>query len=476
MIDDDPLVSVVVRRAMEGIEHRLFTAADGRTGVEQVEAKRPDLVVLDNILPDGLGVEALTKIHELAPSVPILFVTARGSGGTAIEAMKLSAFDYLPKPLEPAKLRAQIDRALTLRKLVESKSHDDEPLPPSGSDATMAGDPQNSLVGECAPMQVVFKAIGKVATQDVAVLVRGEHGSGKESVAREIHRHSQRSEGPLIKLYCRGWDDARLSAELFGEKNGRPGRIADAEGGTLVLQEVGSLSAPMQARLLQAVRDGVYEPAGETTEHQVACRFIAITSEDLESKTRAGEFRSDLYYALSSFVIELPALRQRRGDLPLLIEHTLRKLHAITNTYGIDEPRVSEEVMRALCNHLWPGNLDELESVLKRSLVEQKGNLLLATELFPDTAETVVSTTTDAANSRDATNWQAFVDLRVEGGADTIHAEAVAEAEQKVFKRVLRHTRGNQAQAARMLGITRASLRKKLRMYGMAPRPTDELS
>ena len=476
MIDDDPLVSVVVRRAMEGIEHRLFTAADGRTGIEEVSARQPDLVVLDNILPDGLGVEALTKIHELAPRVPILFVTARGSGGTAIEAMKLSAFDYLPKPLEPAKLRAQIDRALTLRQLVQTEPDEAPSDPFAPETAAIPGDASNTLVGECAPMQAVFKAIGKVATQDVAVLVRGEHGAGKESVAREIHRHSHRADGPLIKLYCRGWDDARLSEELFGERQGRPGRIAEAEGGTLVLQEVGSLSAPMQARLLQAVRDGVYTPTGESNEHQTGCRFIAITSEDIESKTRAGEFRSDLYYALSSFVIELPPLRQRRGDLPLLVDHTLRKLSTIAKAYGVEHARVSDEVMRALCNHLWPGNLDELESVLKRSLVEQKGNLLLASELFPDTAESVVTAPANDASPLDGTDWRTFVDLRLEAGADTIHAEAVAEAEQKVFKRVLRHTRGNQAQAARLLGITRASLRKKLRMYGMAPRPTDDLS
>ena len=225
VIDDDPLVSVVVRRALDGVDHRLHTALTGADGVREVAARSPDLIVLDNILPDGLGVDVLGRIHELAPGVPVLFVTARGSGSTAIEAMKLSAFDYLPKPLEPAKLRSQIHRALSLRRLLT------EDTEASNVGAAVAfqnafakeGEPTpDALVGECPPMQAVFKAIGKVATQEVAVLLRGEHGTGKEAIAREIHRHSHRADKPFMKLHCPGLDEQRLEAELFGSP-GSPG-------------------------------------------------------------------------------------------------------------------------------------------------------------------------------------------------------------------------------------------------------------
>lgn len=468
MIDDDPLVSVQVRKSLEGLDHRLYTASDSQTGLSEIVARRPDLVVLDNVLPDGLGVETLAKIHELAPEVPILFITARGSGGTAIEAMKLSAFDYLPKPIEPPKLRGVIDRALAMRELART---DTEQPSSSGPNEPVTGE---LLVGECPAMQAVFKAIGKVAMQDVAVLIRGEHGAGKETVAHEIHRHSRRADQALVKLHCRGLDEQRLEAELFGQGDTGGGRIEQAAGGTLILQEVAGLSLPLQAKLLRAVRDGQYEPAGGAEERPVRCRFIAISTEDLESLSRSGAFRSDLFYALSSFVITLPPLRQRHGDLPLLIQRSLQKLQPIAESYGVRWPRISDDAMKALSKHVWPGNIDELESVLKRALVEQKGNILLKNELFGPESGSVVPITKGGPQAKYLTDWSAFAELRIDAGADTLHADATAEMEQKLFSRVLRHTQGNQARAARILGITRASLRKKLRAYGMAPKPTED--
>ena len=479
VIDDDPLVSVVVRRALEGMPHRLFTAADGETGVREVESRRPDLVILDNVLPDRLGMGALNEIHGLAPTVPILFITARGSGGAAIEAMKLCAFDYLPKPLDPPKLRVQIDRALSLRRMLQNG--DSAAAGPAVAQTPGPNVPSEpaELIGDCPAMQAVFKAIGKVALQDIAVLVRGENGTGKESVAREIHGHSHRSAGPLVKLHCRGLDERRLDEELFGhsDANGRPsaaGRIGEAAGGTLVLQEVGDIPLQLQAKLLAAIRDGYYE-AGSGQRTRFDCRVLAITTEDLEAQSREGRFRSDLYYTLSSFVITLPPVRQRHGDLRLLVEHALGKLQPIAAAFGVDRPQVSEEAMQALASHLWPGNIDELESVLKRALIEQKGNILLPGELIQAvTGSSAVPTSTRNGSSRFTTDWAAFAEMRIEAGADTLHADAIAETERKLFTRVLRHTRGNQAQAARILGITRASLRKKLRIYGMVAKPREE--
>lgn len=480
VIDDDPLVSVIIRRSLQGIVHRLHSAPDIKEGLAEIASRQPDLIVLDNILPDGLGVEALPKIHAMMPDAPILFITAKGSGGTAIEAMRLGAFDYLTKPLEAGVLRSQIDRAISLQKL--SRSIDESSTDGLATSVSESVNPlhEDTLIGQCQAMQTVFKSIGKVAEKEVAILIRGEHGTGKESVAREIHRHGNRSETSLLKIHCRGYDEERLAEELFGRaatssENLIKGAIAEAAGGTLVLQEVGSLPLPLQAKLLRAVRDGFYEPQGSKQEKKVECRFIAITSDDLESKSRASEFRSDLYYALSSYVIALPPLRQRHGDLALLIKHRLKKLLPLAKSYGVSNPHISSEAMQTLCNHVWPGNIDELESVLKRALIEQKGNILLASDLLHSiTGEQVVPANHLTESSKYSTDWAGFTQLRIDSETDTLHADAVADTERKIFECVLRHTSGNQAHAARILGITRASLRKKLRIYGMVAKPIQE--
>ncbi|TWT31086.1 Nitrogen assimilation regulatory protein [Posidoniimonas corsicana] len=475
VIDDDPLISVVVRRALEGINHRMRTALDGKLGLDAISTEQPDVIVLDNVLPDGLGVEVLEQIHQLAPNVPVLFVTARGSGSTAIEAMKLCAFDYLPKPLDPPKLKSQIRRALSLRQLIQS----DPTLSHSG-DARSADAPteppptSDALVGECPAMQSVFKAIGKVASQNVAVLLRGEHGTGKEAIAREIHFHSQRKTGPLVKIHCPAFEERQLELEIFGTES-QPGKIEEAAGGTLVLQEIGGLGLSLQSKLLPLFRDGAYLPVGGAAPRRADCRVISITGEPLEARVRSGDFRSDLYYTLGAFVITLPPLRQRRGDLPLLIAHSLNKLRPIYKEFGVEQPRVSEAAMQSLCSHVWPGNIDELESVLKRALVEQKGHILLAADLRDVlSGDPVVQPSEESDDGQYTTDWVSFAQLRIDGGTDTLHADAIEEAERKLFARVLSHTGGNQAHAARLLGITRASLRKKLRMYSMAPKPSGD--
>ena len=468
VIDDDPLVSVVVRRAMDGISHRLSTALDASSGMSELEKKQPDLVVLDNVLPDGMGIEVLNKIHELLPNVPVLFVTARGSGSTAIEAMKQCAFDYLPKPLDPSKLRAQISRALALSSLLQ-EGNSESALSKDDTATSNASDP---LVGECVAMQNVFKAVGKVAQLDVPVLIRGEHGTGKESIAKEIHRHSQRSDGPFTKIACAGLNEANLEKQLFGESlsDGSyvPGAIDRASSGTLFIEEISQLPLALQANLITALRDEVFYPVNSETSKPLPCRVIGTTSSDLEALVRHGDFRSDLFYTMTAFIVTLPALRQRHGDIPLLINDSLKKLKHIAQGFGIQETVLSEEAKRVLCKHTWPGNIDELESVLKRALVEQKGHILEASDIQKALSEdAVVTSSLDSEVSKHVTDWATFAKLRIDGDTDTLHSDATEEMERKLFANVLTHTAGNQTRAAKILGITRASLRKKLRLYGM---------
>lgn len=469
VIDDDPLVTVVVRRAMEGMPCTLHSEGDAQGGLDAIPRRRPDLIVLDNLLPDAKGVDILPRVHELAPAVPVLFVTASGSGSTAIEAMKLSAFDYLPKPLDPRTLRGQVRRALEQRDL---ERESDDRLISAGLSAAPEPLP-DSLVGECRAMQSVFKAVGRVAPQDVAVLICGEHGTGKEAIAREIHKHSGFANGPVVKLQCLGATEGRsLEEDLFGMA-GAPGLLEAAAGGSLLLKEVTQLPLSTQGKLLQVLRDGAFRRAGESALRPVECRVIAISSTPLDSYVSRGVFRSDLYYALGSFVITLPPLRQRRSDLPLLVAHLLESLKPITQRFGVTRPRVSADAMEALCEHLWPGNIDELEAVLKRALVEQKGHILMAADLRETLGTAAPAAPSDTDGRHFVTDWTAFSQFRMEGGSDTLHADAVEEMERKLFARVLIHTEGNQAQAARILGITRASLRKRLRQYHMSAKQPD---
>ena len=328
------------------------------------------------------------------------------------------------------------------------------------------------LVGETPPMQEVFKAIGKSAGLNIPVLIRGENGTGKESVARAIHDHSAFSAGPFIKLHCPAFDEPRFEAELFGihdarGHNSQIGKIQLAAEGTLMLQEIGNLPLSMQTKILQAVREGVFDPIGSETSMPVRCRVLMTSSQDLERRAREGHMRADLYYLLSAFVIALPPLRQRRDDLPLLIDHLLKHSDSQGSGDPTDTPQVSQEALERLCKHTWPGNIDELYSALKRSLIDAKGNTILADTLNESlTREPVLEESRDRENGS-RTDWSTFVDLRVDAGVSDLYSDALSEMERRLLPRILQHTSGNQAQAAKILGITRTSLRKKLRQLNI---------
>lgn len=464
VIDDDPMALLIVEKAADQLGAKVAAASTARSGLELVRRLRPQVVVLDNYLPDALGIEVLRQLREIDADALVVFITARGTGATAIEAMKLRAFDYLPKPIDPAKLRMQLERALELRRLLAAPADE-------GSEfAARLGGP-DVLVGECSRMQAVFKSIGKVALQDSPVLIRGEHGTGKETVARTIHQNSHYAAGTLHKVHCPAFDDERIETQLFGREGPTsaasiPGGFEIAGSGTLVLQEVGALPLPAQSRLLQVLRERRFDRPARSVSIPVACRLIATSSQDLESLVRTGRMRPDVYYLLSSFTISLPPLRLRHGDLPLLIEQLLAQRLCESGRSG-PRPRISDAAMQVLSRHTWPGNIDELQSVLDRSLVEAKGNVILSDYLSEAlNREPLLEQAAGGDRTHVITDWEAFADLRIEAGCDELYAEAINETDRKLLSRVLGYTGGNQAQAARILGITRASLRKKLRALG----------
>lgn len=469
VIDDDPLLLRMVKGVLDPDRFTVTTAETGRSGIESVKQTRPDVVVLDNVLPDLDGLLVLQQIRQLDGQLPILFITAHRSSQTAIEAMKCGAFDYLSKPLDLEKLEEQVEHAVESRRLMRVPVV----LGDSPEANELAGD---SLVGRSVAMQEVYKAIGRVAQQDVPVLVSGEPGTGKELVARAIYQHGPRASAPFLTVKCADFTGPWLESELFGHEEGafvgaqskRIGKFEQCEGGLLLLDEVGQTSPALQSKLFRLLSEQKFERVGGSAPITANVGLIATTSQSLEKLMDAGQFRADLYYLLSSFTIHLPPVRERVDDLPLLVDHFVKRLSHITRSFSSDIIRVSPEALQLLTQYRWPGNLDEMQSVLRRALIETKG-AVLASDFLTRTL-TLPLAQSDYLTSLPRgshTDWQQFCAHRLAAGTEDLYAQAVAEMEMHLLERVLSSTNGNQARAAKILGITRGNLRKKIRTLGI---------
>jgi two-component system nitrogen regulation response regulator GlnG len=374
--------------------------------------------------------------------------------------MKSGAFDYLLKPLELGPLRDAVQRALQISRL----SHTPAVLP----EIEAVPDQADVLVGRCPAMQEVYKAIGRVATQDVTVLLLGESGTGKELVARAIYQHSRRSAGPFLAINCAAIPDNLLESELFGHEKGaftgadrkRIGKFEQCSGGTLFLDEIGDMAPLTQTKLLRLLQEQRFERVGGNETVQTDVRLIAATNRDLEARVATDHFRKDLFYRLNVFTISLPPLRERPGDLPLLVEHLIKRFRRELNK---DVQSVAPEALEMLERYSWPGNVRELQSVLKQALLHATGPVLI-----PDFLRAALRLEERPADNLAASaDWEHFVRERLNAGSEDLYAEALASMERQVLTIVLRHTEGNQVQAARILGITRGSLRNKIRALGI---------
>jgi DNA-binding NtrC family response regulator len=463
VIDDDRAVLYTIERTFQGTGVSVLTAKTVREGLDLIERK-PDVVLLDIMLPEGSGLEAVEKIQALDPKLPIIFITAGGTSDTTIEAMKLGAYDYLLKPLDLPKLRELVDRALEIRRLMQVRVE-----LPSSSNATLDGD---QIIGRSPAMCEVFKAVGRVAPQNLTTLIVGESGTGKELVARAIYHHSSRAQERFLALNCAALPETLLESELFGHEKGsftsanyrRIGKFEQCARGTLFLDEVGDMSPLLQSKILRVLQEQKFERVGGNETISTDVRVIAATNRDLPGMVAKGEFREDLYYRLNGFTIKLPPLRDRGEDILLLLEHLLsrfgRELHK-PEVHGI-----SPEALEMLMRYNWPGNVRELEAVVRQALLNTTGNVILP-DFLPETVRMVGRGTAAAmsANSHDTppSDLQPFVDECLQNGSTDMYTASVEMMERYLLTRVLRHTRGNQSQAARMLGITRGSLRNKMR-------------
>lgn len=461
VIDDETAILHAFRRAFRTPEVTLLTASTAREGVELALAHRPDAIVLDLNLPDRSGLETFQQLQQIDARIPVLFITGHGTTDTAIEAMKRGAFEYLLKPLELPQLRELIGRAFEISRLMRVPAVVAEENPPDES--------SDVLVGRSSVMQAVYKEIGRVAPQDVTVLILGESGTGKELVARAIYQHSRRSDKPFLTINSAAIPETLLESELFGHEKGsftgadrkRIGKFEQCSGGTLFLDEIGDMSPLTQTKILRVLQEQRFERVGGNETIQTNVRLIAATNRDLQKLVATGQFRSDLYYRLSVFTIKLPPLRDRVEDLPLLVEHFVRRFG---RELGKDIRQVAPETLEQLRRHRWPGNLRELQSTLKQALLHTTGPVLVS-----DFLPALPADPTDEKPSSPSTfpDWDRFLDERLQAHTENLYAEALSAMERHLVVRVLRQTAGNQVQAARILGITRGSLRSKIRLLGI---------
>jgi two-component system nitrogen regulation response regulator GlnG len=468
VVDDEPAIQHAFQRAFRGGSIDLRSATTAAEGLAEIARDPPDVVVLDVHLPDASGLDTFHRIRALDARIPVILVTGHGTTDLAIEAMKEGAYEYLLKPIELADLRALIDRAVQSSRLmrVPAAIPEVDPPPPAG----------DVLLGRCPAMQEVYKAIGRVARQDVTVLILGESGTGKELVARAIYQHSRRADRPFLAINCAAIPEPLLESELFGHEKGaftgadrkRIGKFEQCHSGTLFLDEIGEMSPVTQAKILRLIQEQRFERVGGTEMVQTDVRIIAATNANLEKRVEDGRFRKDLYFRLNVFTIKLPPLWERGDDVGLLLEHFLRRFGQELGKVVAEVPPDTAAALRA---YQWPGNVRELQSVLKQSVLRMSGSVLLTDFLPPHILRQASqpNTALGAAGSTgsSAFPWDEFVAGRIDAGSENLYAEALERMEREVLVRVLKHTDGNQLQAARLLGITRGSLRNKIRALGI---------
>ncbi len=459
VIDDEPVILLAFERAFADEDVELLTAETAARGEELFREYQPDAVVLDLRLPDKSGIECFKTLHETDSRIPVIFITGHGTVETAIEATKLGAYDYLFKPLELDELKSLVKKAFHLSHMI--RVHPAVPGPDGETEA-------EAIVGRCSAMKEVYTSIGRVAAQDITVLLLGESGTGKEIVAQAIYHHSSRAKGPFQVINCAAIPESLLESELFGHEKGsftgadrqRIGKFEQADGGTIFLDEVGDMSPLTQAKLLRVLQEQTFERVGGNKQIKVDVRVIAATNRDLKQFVEDDLFRADLYFRLGVVTIHLPPLRERKGDVAILAEHFLRKYGA---EFGKEVTHLAAETLTVLNDYTWPGNVRELESVMKQSLLKAQGTVLLTEFLPPLSGEPA----TDLFDNQTIFQQQEFVARRLESGSTELYGETIQRAEKDLITQVLKHTQGNQLQAAGILGISRVTLRSKIRSLGI---------
>ena len=468
LIDDEEDVQYSFRRIFDSPENQLTTVGSGEEGLKIISRLKPDLVIMDVRMGGITGLETLRRMREMNSKQIVIMMTAFGTTQTAIEAMKLGAYDYLLKPFDVPKLQKIVADALkTARDMKQLVSY--QPLLESE-------DYELGIIGRSEAMQNVFKMIGQLAASDATALITGESGTGKELVARAIYHHSKRSEQPFLAINCAAIPETLLESELFGHERGaftgatvqRIGKFEQCDRGTIFLDEIGDMSPATQTKMLRVLQSGTFERVGGNQPVKIDVRVIAATNKPLERAVAAREFREDLFYRLNVVRIQLPPLRDRRDDIPLLINYFLKKL---SKGHGSRPKSIAAAAVTILENHGWPGNVRELENVLQRAVVVAKGDAILQADLpqelfsgggskFKVPSSKPGETVGAEPETLNSVIRQLFTWARHESKLKLIPA-----VERELIVQALLETKGNQVQAAKLLGITRATLRKRVEKF-----------
>ena len=460
--DDEPSIRFVLREALEAAGHEVVDVDDGDAALEALASGGFEIAFLDVRMPGLSGLELLERLEALGSDTAVVIVTAQNTFENAVEAMKRGALDYLVKPFRLAEITALTDKALRARALQREVRQ-------LRREAGRRVAPGDRLVGRSPTLLEIFKTIGRVARSDVPVLITGESGTGKELVARAIHHASARAEAAVVAVNAAAIPRELLESELFGHERGaftgavesRPGRFREASGGTLFLDEIGDMPLELQAKLLRVLQSGEVMPLGGRRAEQVDVRVLAATHRDPEAEVRAGRFREDLLYRLRVVPIEIPPLRERKEDIPVLAEHFVARY---AEELGTGPRWLAEDTLRHLVAYPWPGNVRELENAIKRALVLSTGEVL--------TPEDFAFLSAPARGEAERPSLEALVCEAVEQAlagpepAD-LHERLLARIERPLLERVLAHTGGNQIRAAALLGINRNTLRKRIVELGI---------
>ncbi len=463
IVDDDSSMRYSLNRMLEGQGFLVSLAKNGTEALDRFQEEKPDLVIMDIRMPGQSGLEVLQEIKQRDPKALVILMTAFGTTETAIEAMKFGAFDYILKPFDVPRMKDLVDRALEVSRIMKKIVS----LP----DQEEGGAGEEAIVGSSLLMQQIYKMIGQVAPTEVTVLLRGESGTGKELVARAIYHHSRRADQTFLPVNCAAIPETLLESELFGHEKGsftgaltrRIGKFEQCSGGTIFLDEIGDMTPATQAKILRVLQDKQFERLGGSERITVDIRLIVATNKDLEKAIREGTFRQDLYYRLKVVSLFLPPLRERKEDIPELVRYFLQRFRGEVNR---EVNNVSPRALEKLMRYAWPGNVRELENAVKRAMVIVKGNTLLPEDFLLEGTEAQMDS---AEHLR--------LEERIERGMEPVFKELLelsrrspgsdlmSELEKILIKRALRETRGNQVQAAILLGISRNTLRSKIERY-----------
>ncbi|MFO8155907.1 MAG: nitrogen regulation protein NR(I) [Pseudomonadota bacterium] len=462
VIDDDRSMRWVLEKALRGAGYTVEAFEEATTVADRLGETRPAAIVTDIRMPGMDGFELLERIQQHYPELPVIIITAHSDLDSAVSAYQGGAFEYLPKPFDVDEAVELVERAV---------AHGEKAVPLSGGEETNGR--LGGLIGEAPAMQEVFRAIGRLSRSNITVLINGESGTGKELVAQALHQHSPRSKGPFIALNMAAIPRDLLESELFGHERGaftgaqsmRRGRFEQAHRGTLFLDEIGDMPAELQTRLLRVLADSEFYRVGGHDPVKVDTRIIAATHQDLEELVRQGRFREDLFHRLNVIRIQLPGLRERREDIPLLIRHFMARA---AEELEVEPKQADDETERWLAGLEWPGNVRQLENVCRWLTVMSPGQQIHLEDLPRELREPGSS---DELSAGPAGDWreafQAWARERLAGGKAGALAEAVPEVERLLMRTALAHTGGRRQEAAQLLGWGRNTLTRKIKEMGL---------